>query len=114
MEVIAAKVPLIEAFGKRKCHQSCQSWPREKITGPEADQDTCWDCATLELASCLLLFFSRKYWGGRGRRGEGKWEAECGVAGTWAKDAQPGQRCLFCIPRSTGSMPVTPMRLAKA
>lgn len=40
MEVIAAKVLLIEAFGKRKCHQSCQSQTREKITGQKADQDT--------------------------------------------------------------------------
>ena len=32
MEVIAAKVPLTEAFGKRKCHQSCQSQTQEKIT----------------------------------------------------------------------------------
>lgn len=31
MEVIAAKVPLTEAFGKCKCHQSCQSQTQEKI-----------------------------------------------------------------------------------
>lgn len=66
------KVPLIEALGKRECHQSCQSRTQEKITGLEVDQGARWDCTNLELASCLLLFFSHKYWGGRGRRGEQK------------------------------------------
>ena len=57
MEVIAAKVLLIEAFGKRKCHQSCQSQTQEKITGQKADQDTCWDCTNLELAFLFVIIF---------------------------------------------------------
>lgn len=58
MEVIAAKVPFIEAFGKRKCHQSCQSQTQEKITGLEAGQDTRWDCTNLELAFLFVIIFS--------------------------------------------------------
>lgn len=58
MEVIAAKVALIEAFGKRKCHQSCQSQTWEKITGLKVDLDAHWDCKNLELAFlCVIIFF---------------------------------------------------------
>lgn len=57
MEVIAAKVPFIEALGKRKCHQSCQSQTQEKITGLEAGQDTRWDCTNLELAFLFVIIF---------------------------------------------------------
>lgn len=57
MEVIAAKVPFIEAFGKRKCHQSCQSQTQEKITGLEVGQDTCWDHTNLELAFPICYYF---------------------------------------------------------
>lgn len=58
MEVIAAKVPLIEAFGKRKCHQTCQSQTYEEITGLQADGDTRWDCTNLELAFLFVIIFS--------------------------------------------------------
>jgi hypothetical protein len=70
MEVIAAKVPFIEAFGKRKCHQSCQSQTQEKITGLEAGQDTCWDCTNLELAFLFVIIFSLYVvgWKGEERR----------------------------------------------
>lgn len=57
MEVIAAKVPFIEAFGKRKCHQPCQRQTQEKITGLEAGQDTRWDCTNLELAFLFVIIF---------------------------------------------------------
>ena len=58
MEVIAAKVALIEAFGKCKCHQSCQSQTQEKITGLKVDPDAYWGCTNLELAFlCVIIFF---------------------------------------------------------
>lgn len=58
MEVIAAKVALIEAFGKRKCHQSCQSQTQEKITGLEGAPGCTLGRTNLELAFlCVIIFF---------------------------------------------------------
>lgn len=86
MEVIAAKVLLIEAFGKRKCHQSCQSQTQEKITGRKADQDTRWDCTNLELAFLfVIIFFLVSSGVGGGREERENRRGEQGVVATGVK-----------------------------
>lgn len=83
MEVIAAKVPLTEAFGKRKCHQSCQSQTQEKITGRKVDQGACWHCTNLELAFLCVIIFSLVSRGVEGGGEERKHKrGERGMVGT--------------------------------
>lgn len=112
MEVIAAKVPLIEAFGKRKCHQSCQSWTRDKMTGLKADQDTHRDCTNLELTFLFgIIFFLVSSGVERGGEEKENGRAEWGAVGTWVKNAKPEQCYFFLFLSSHRSIPTTPRQL---
>lgn len=96
--MIAAKVALIEAFEKRKCHQSCQSQTGEN-NRTEGGPGCILGLHKLGISLPLHYYFLPcTWWGGRGGDEEKTRWGEWGVVETWVKNAKPEHCYLVFIP----------------